>query len=74
MSNISKLVFDIETIGVDFETLDKISQEYLLQYAESDEEEQERKRKEEEEGDEEERERRIAEGGEDDEDRDKVEE
>jgi len=41
MSNISKLVFDIETIGVDFETLDKISQEYLLQYAESDEEEQE---------------------------------
>jgi len=38
-----KLVFDIETIGVDFETLDKISQEYLLQYAESDEEEQETK-------------------------------
>ena len=38
-----KLIFDIETIGVDFETLDKISQEYLLQYAESEEEEKETK-------------------------------
>ena len=38
-----KLVFDIETIGVDFESLDKISQEYLLQYAESEEEEEETK-------------------------------
>ncbi|PIU99123.1 3'-5' exonuclease [Candidatus Wolfebacteria bacterium CG03_land_8_20_14_0_80_36_15] len=43
MSNVSKIVFDIETVGVGFETLDKISQEYLLQYAESDEEEQETK-------------------------------
>ncbi|NCO15407.1 hypothetical protein AUJ30_02015 [Candidatus Wolfebacteria bacterium CG1_02_39_135] len=38
-----KLVFDIETIGVDFESLDKISQEYLLQYAESGEEKEEAK-------------------------------
>ncbi len=38
-----KLIFDIETIGVDFELLDKISQEYLLQYAESEEEEEETK-------------------------------
>jgi len=38
-----KLIFDIETIGVDFESLDKISQEYLLQYAESEEEEEETK-------------------------------
>jgi len=38
-----KLVFDIETIGIDFESLDKISQEYLLQYAESEEEEEETK-------------------------------
>jgi DNA polymerase elongation subunit (family B) len=38
-----KLVFDIETIGVNFESLDKISQEYLLQYAESEEEEEETK-------------------------------
>jgi len=38
-----KLVFDIETIGVDFESLDKISQEYLLQYAESEEDEEETK-------------------------------
>ena len=34
-----KLVFDIETIGVDFNSLDKISQDYLLQYAEDEEEE-----------------------------------
>lgn len=39
--SISKLVFDIETIGVDFETLDKISQDYLLQYAENEEKEAE---------------------------------
>jgi len=38
-----KLVFDIETIGMEFETLDKISQEYLLQYAEDEEEEEEAK-------------------------------
>ncbi len=40
-----KLIFDIETIGVDFESLDKISQEYLLQYTESEEEEKETKEK-----------------------------
>ncbi|MCR4275563.1 MAG: ribonuclease H-like domain-containing protein [Candidatus Wolfebacteria bacterium] len=33
-----KLVFDIETIGVDFASLDKISQEYLLKFAEDEEE------------------------------------
>lgn len=38
-----KLIFDIETIGVEFETLDKISQDSLLQYAESEEEEEETK-------------------------------
>ena len=32
-----KLIFDIETVGVDFETLDKISQDYIKKYAESDE-------------------------------------
>jgi 3'-5' exonuclease len=34
------LIFDIETIGVDFNSLDKKSQEFLLAYAESSEEEQ----------------------------------
>lgn len=34
----TKVVFDIETIGMDFETLDEKSQEYLLKYAENDEE------------------------------------
>lgn len=43
MSITSKLVFDIETIGVDFETLDKISQEYFLKYAEDDEKQEEMK-------------------------------
>ena len=38
-----KLVFDIETIGVDFSTLDKISQEYLLKFAEDEEEKAEAK-------------------------------
>jgi len=33
-----KLVFDIETVGVDFARLDKISQEYLLKFAEDEEE------------------------------------
>jgi uncharacterized protein YprB with RNaseH-like and TPR domain len=32
-----KLIFDIETIGVDFESLDKISQEYIEKYTESEE-------------------------------------
>ncbi len=45
MSNLSsqKLIFDIETMGVDFETLDEMSQEYLLQYAEGEEEQVEAK-------------------------------
>lgn len=33
----NKLVFDIETVGVDFEKLDKGSQDYLLKYSETDE-------------------------------------
>jgi len=41
MSITSKLVFDIETIGADFETLDKISQEYFLKYAEDDKKQEE---------------------------------
>lgn len=40
-----KLIFDIETIGVDFENLDKLSQEYLLKYVQTEEEiEKEKKR------------------------------
>jgi DNA polymerase elongation subunit (family B) len=38
-----KLIFDIETIGVEFESLDKISQEYIEKYAESEEELEEAK-------------------------------
>jgi len=37
---VPRLIFDIETIGVDFEKLDKKSKEFLLEYAESPEEEQ----------------------------------
>lgn len=33
-----KLIFDIETIGVDFEELDEFSQEYIKKWAEGDEE------------------------------------
>ncbi len=43
MSN-AKLVFDVETIGNDFESLDKMSQEHLLKYTESQEEEDEAKK------------------------------
>ncbi len=38
-----KLIFDIETIGVDFEALDKISQEYIQKHTESEEEFEEAK-------------------------------
>lgn len=38
-----KLVFDIETIGVEFESLDKISQEYIEKYTESEDELEEAK-------------------------------
>jgi DNA polymerase elongation subunit (family B) len=41
--SIQKLIFDIETIGVDFETLDKISQEYIEKYTEDEEELEEAK-------------------------------
>lgn len=34
----NKLVLDIETVGVDFETLDEISREYIKKYAEDGEE------------------------------------
>ncbi|MBI5220367.1 MAG: ribonuclease H-like domain-containing protein [Candidatus Liptonbacteria bacterium] len=37
MSNTNKLIFDIETVGVDFNSLDKISQEYVREYAETEE-------------------------------------
>jgi len=43
LSQKKKLVFDIETIGVDFDALDKISQEYLLKFAEDEEEKAEAK-------------------------------
>jgi len=36
-----KLVFDIETVGVDFNSLDEISREYLLKFAEDEEEKEE---------------------------------
>jgi hypothetical protein len=35
----TKLIFDIETIGSDFDSLDKMSKSYLLKYAQDDEEE-----------------------------------
>src|SRR5581483_5655524 len=38
MNFMSKLVFDIETVGVDFEGLDPQAQEYLLKAARTDEE------------------------------------
>ncbi|OGN32497.1 MAG: hypothetical protein A3J01_02675 [Candidatus Yanofskybacteria bacterium RIFCSPLOWO2_02_FULL_45_18] len=37
----TKLVFDIETVGVEFDSLDKMSQESLLKYAQTPEEEEE---------------------------------
>lgn len=41
----NKLVFDIETVGMDFEKLDKDSQEYLLKNSETDEEKKDIKSK-----------------------------
>lgn len=38
-----RLIFDIETIGVDFESLDKKSQEFVLAFAKTSEEEEEKK-------------------------------
>ena len=37
----AQVILDIETTGKDFESLDKISQEYLLKYADSEEEKSE---------------------------------
>jgi len=39
----TKLVFDIETIGIDYEGLDKKSKEYLMKFAETPEDEEEAK-------------------------------
>lgn len=36
----SKIIFDIETVGVDFDSLDPSTQEYLLKWAETEEEEE----------------------------------
>lgn len=41
----NKLVFDIETVGMDFEKLDKDSREYLLKYSETNEEKEDIKSK-----------------------------
>jgi DNA polymerase elongation subunit (family B) len=38
---VSRIVFDIETVGKDFESLDKATQEYLLKYAETEDEKEE---------------------------------
>ncbi len=39
----SRIIFDIETVGVDFETLDEKSREYFLKYAETPEAQDEAK-------------------------------
>ena len=36
----SRIIFDIETVGVDFESLDPSAQEYLLRWAETEDEEE----------------------------------
>ncbi len=41
----SKVIFDIETSGVKFDSLDKERQDYLLKFAETDEEKEEAKQK-----------------------------
>ncbi|MEW6419011.1 MAG: ribonuclease H-like domain-containing protein [Nitrospirota bacterium] len=37
----SRVIFDIETVGKDFESLDSATQEYLLRYAETEDEKEE---------------------------------
>lgn len=37
----SRIIFDIETVGKDFDTLDRNTQDYLLRYAESEEQKDE---------------------------------
>jgi len=39
----SKIVFDIETVGVDFDTLDQTSQEYFLRFADTPEKQEDAK-------------------------------
>ncbi|MFA5059868.1 MAG: ribonuclease H-like domain-containing protein [Candidatus Omnitrophota bacterium] len=39
----SKVIFDVETVGQDFETLDDTSKEYFLKFAETDEKKEEAK-------------------------------
>jgi hypothetical protein len=41
----TKVVVDIETVGFDFDSFDKKSQEYLLKYCESDEDKEDAKKK-----------------------------
>lgn len=41
----SKLIVDIETVGFDFETFEKKSQEYLLKFSETEDEEEEAKKR-----------------------------
>jgi DNA polymerase elongation subunit (family B) len=43
MSTSQTLIFDIETIGIEFEKLDEFSQKYITQWAESEEETEEAK-------------------------------
>jgi DNA polymerase elongation subunit (family B) len=38
---VSRIIFDIETVGKDFESLDRATQEYLLKYAETEDEKEE---------------------------------
>jgi len=40
---LGKVIFDVETVGQNFETLDEISQEYFLKFAETEEEKEEAK-------------------------------
>lgn len=40
----SRVIFDIETVGKDFESLDRPVQEYLLRYAGTEDEKEEDKR------------------------------
>ncbi|MDD5019694.1 MAG: ribonuclease H-like domain-containing protein [Candidatus Omnitrophica bacterium] len=41
MTTNHKIIFDIETVGAEFDTFDQATQEYLLKFAKTDEEEQE---------------------------------
>ena len=41
MNKVSRIIFDIETVGTDFDALDLTQQEYLLRYAETEEDAEE---------------------------------